>query len=137
MSMLERVVLPGGELGPRYLMIILHLWLLHYHLWWVVLGVHFKVIHVRVHKGRVHLKVLVNEVGLMRGLILLLHGVFWVLCIGRVGFSCLLIVLMGVGLWRVVVCLVVWLGLKVQMPPDDARTLLCILMTRLPCWCLI
>jgi len=68
-----------------------------------------------------------------------MHGVLWVLRIGRVGFAWVLVVLMGVRRWRVIVWLVDrWLGLKLQMPPKHDRALLCILMpTRLPCWCLI
>jgi len=73
----------------------------------------------------------------MRGIILLMHGVLWVLRIGRVGFAWVLIVLMGVGRWGVVVWLVVWLDRKLQLAPEHARALLCILMTLLPCWCLI
>ena len=83
------------------------------------------------------MEVLVNEVGLMSGIILLMHSVLWVLRIGRVGSAWVLIVLMGVRGWRVVVWLVIWLDRKLQLPPEHARALVCILMTYLPSWCLI
>ena len=100
-------------------------------------GVHVKVVHVRVHKRRVHLKVLVDEVRLITRIILLMHGLLWVLRIDRVGFAWVGIVLMTVGRWRVVVWLVIWFMLKLHLPPEQARALLCILMTHLPCRCLI
>jgi hypothetical protein len=73
----------------------------------------------------------------MSGIILLMHSVLWVLRIGRVGFAWVLIVLVGVRGWRVVVWLVMWLERKLQFSPENARALVCILMTYLPSWCLI
>ena len=53
------VVFTGGELGPRCLMVIGQVRLLHYHLGWVLVGVQVGAVQVRVNEGRVHLEVLV------------------------------------------------------------------------------